>query len=138
MFVNFIKSKGGKVWIIVCSILLVLTIVVNVLATTALKDMAMLVLGSPKPVYAEDSIAMYVPETMSKKDAYDNAAKTNIDVCKEGFVLLKNENEALPVEKNLKVSIFGKNSADLAYSGGGSGSFIVQEGSSLYNRLSGL
>ena len=75
--------------------------------------MANLMLGSPKPVYADDAVAMYVPETMSKKDAFDNAAKTNIAVCREGFVLLKNEGSALPVQKGAKVSIFGKNSVNL-------------------------
>jgi len=43
---------------------------------------------------------MYVPEATSKTDAFLNAAQTNIDVCEEGFVLLKNDNDALPIDKN--------------------------------------
>ena len=137
MSTGFLKSKGGKAWIIVTAVLLAIVITVNVLAFTLLKDMANLMLGSPKPVYADDAVAMYVPETMSKKDAFDNAAAVNIAVCREGFVLLKNEGSALPVQKGAKVSIFGKNSVNLAYSGGGSGSFVVDKGSALYNRLTG-
>ncbi len=137
MSTGFLKSRGGKAWIIVTAILLVIAIVINALAFTLLKDMANLMLGSPRPIYADDSVAMYVPETTSKKDAFDNAAATNIAVCKEGFVLLKNEGGALPVQKGAKVSIFGKNSVNLAYSGGGSGSFVVDKGSALYNRLTG-
>ena len=137
MSTGFLKSKGGKAWIIITAILLVICIVVNVLAFTMLRDMANLMLGSPRPVYAEDSIAMYVPDTTSKKDAFDNAAEINVAVAKEGFVLLKNDGSALPVQRGAKVSIFGKNSVNLAYSGGGSGSFIVDKGSALYSRLTG-
>ena len=137
MSTGFLKSKGGKAWIIVTAIILAIAIAVNVLAFTLLRDMANLMLGSPRPIYADDAVSMYVPETTSKKDAFDNAAFTNIEVCKEGFVLLKNDRSALPVQKGAKVSIFGKNSVNLAYSGGGSGSFVVDKGSSLYSRLTG-
>ena len=104
MSTGFLKSKGGKAWIIVTSILLVIAITVNVLAFTLFKDMANLMLGSPRPVYADDSVSMYVPETTSKKDAFNNAAAANIAVSREGFVLLKNEGSALPVQKGAKVS----------------------------------
>ena len=135
---TLLKSKGGKVWLIVTSILLVIAIVVNVLAMTMLKDLANLMLGSPRPIYDENAIAYYVPDTNSKREAFDNAAAVNIEVAREGFVLLKNEGSALPVARGAKVSVFGKNSVSLAYSGGGSGSFVVNEGSALYNRLTAL
>ncbi|MDY0373676.1 MAG: glycoside hydrolase family 3 N-terminal domain-containing protein, partial [Candidatus Izemoplasmatales bacterium] len=60
----------------------------------------------------------------------------NIDVCLEGFVLLKNESDTLPIEKNLQVSVFGKNSVNLAYSGSGSGGFAVEPSSDLFKRMS--
>ncbi|MBR5751855.1 MAG: glycoside hydrolase family 3 C-terminal domain-containing protein, partial [Clostridia bacterium] len=138
MSTGFLKSRGGKAWIIVTSIVLVLAIVVNCLALTMLKDMANLVFGSPRPIYEDETSSLYVPVSTSKKDAFDQAADINIKVCEEGFVLLKNEGGALPVKKGAKVSIFGKNSVNLAYSGGGSGSFAVDEGSALYNRITGL
>ncbi|MBP5154812.1 MAG: glycoside hydrolase family 3 C-terminal domain-containing protein, partial [Lachnospiraceae bacterium] len=138
MFIDFIKSKGGKVWLIVSCILLALVLVVNVLANTLLWDFANLIFGSARPIYDDSVPMMYLPTANSKKEAYDNAARVNIEVAEEGFVLLKNKDNALPVHKGAKVSIFGKNSVNLAFSGGGSGSFIVEEGSTLYNRLAGL
>ena len=105
---SFIKSKGGTAWIIVTSILLVLAIVVNVLALTMLKDMANLVFGAPRPIYADDSTSMYVPVTTSKADAFDNAAAVNIKVCEEGFVLLRNEGSVLPLKSGTtKLNVFG-------------------------------
>ncbi|MCY8342153.1 glycoside hydrolase family 3 C-terminal domain-containing protein [Bacillus haynesii] len=40
----------------------------------------------------------------------------------EGIVLLKNENNALPLKSKGKITVLGQNSVDLVYGGGGSGS----------------
>lgn len=56
----------------------------------------------------------------SKKEAYDNGNKVNTEICEEGMILLKNENNALPLRKGAKVSVFGKSSVDLVYGGSGS------------------
>lgn len=49
----------------------------------------------------------------------------NEEIASEGFVLLKNENSALPLSttnsNKAKVSVFGKNSVNLVYGGSGSG-----------------
>ncbi len=47
--------------------------------------------------------------------------KLNLDLAAEGFVLLKNENKALPLAKNAKVTLLGKNAYSLQDGGGGSG-----------------
>lgn len=129
------KSIALRVWIIVSTILLALLITVNVLANGMFYDFFCLYFNGPTPIYQEGVVSMYIPKTQSKLAAYENAAKTNIEVCEEGFVLLKNEGNALPVKKGAKVSIFGKNSVNLAYSGGGSGSFSIEESSATYKRL---
>ena len=56
----------------------------------------------------------------NKDDALENAKKVSTEICEEGMVLLKNENNALPLKKNAKVSVFGKNSVNLVYGGSGS------------------
>ena len=56
----------------------------------------------------------------TKEDALNNAKKVSTEICEEGMVLLKNENNALPLKKNAKVSVFGKNSVNLVYGGSGS------------------
>ena len=46
----------------------------------------------------------------------------NVKIAEEGFVLLKNKNNVLPFDANVKnISIFGKASNDMAANGGGSG-----------------
>jgi beta-glucosidase len=119
----------------ITSVFAILLIVVNILANTIFYDLICLVLDRPKPVYADGITPMYVPTTRSKTDAFLKAGEMNIEVCKEGFVLLKNENDALPLEKDLNISVFGKNSVNLSYGGGGSGAFYVDPGTSLYKRM---
>ena len=69
----------------------------------------------------EDGMVFNTDEGISsKKDALENAKKVSTEICEEGMVLLKNENNALPLKKNAKVSVFGKNSVNLVYGGSGS------------------
>ena len=56
----------------------------------------------------------------SKKDAFDNANNVVKEICEEGMILLKNKDEALPLAKGAKVTVFGRNSVDLVYGGSGS------------------
>ena len=56
----------------------------------------------------------------TKDDALNNAKKVSTEICEEGMVLLKNENNAIPLKKNAKVSVVGKNSVNLVYGGSGS------------------
>ena len=132
------KHKPFKTWFITAIVLVVLGLVINIVTQVALKEFLNLVLDAGKPIYAEGEGTippMYKAETSSKADAYEKANATNIEVCEEGFILLKNDNNTLPIEKNLKVSIFGKNSTSMAFSGGGSGSFVVDPDSALYKRM---
>lgn len=51
--------------------------------------------------------------------------KISKDVASEGIVLLKNNNNILPLNKNASVALFGKASADYVKGGGGSGDTTV-------------
>ena len=55
-------------------------------------------------------------------DLIKAGAKMTEEVMSEGAVLLKNDNNALPLQKQDKVSVFGTASADPVYGGTGSGS----------------
>ncbi len=57
---------------------------------------------------------------------------------KEGMVLLKNNQNVLPLAKGSKVALFGKGSFDYVKGGGGSGDVTVQYITSLYNGMKAL
>ena len=62
----------------------------------------------------------------SDKNNYTKAGSAlNERICDEGFVLLKNENNFLPMKGNEKISLVGKSSGNLVRGGGGSGSGSV-------------
>lgn len=62
----------------------------------------------------------YQADYESKAEALEAANLTNEEICEEGFVLLKNENGALPLRTDAKISILGKNSVNMVYGGSGS------------------
>ncbi len=66
---------------------------------------------APEAVFGNYFTADY----KSKTEAMNAADDLNIEICEEGFTLLKNDDSALPLAKNAKVSVFGKNSGDLFY-----------------------
>lgn len=122
---NPFKKRAFTVWFVVSVSVLVLAVVLNVLALGIFPDLLSLYLGRKRPVYAEGIVSMYVAEnSTSKEEALANANEKTIETCEEGFVLLKNDNDALPLEKGSTVHVFGKNSVNLSYGGSGSGGFV--------------
>ena len=71
----------------------------------------------------------------NKAEAFANAQEVNLKLAEEGFVLLKNENAALPMNKGTRISVFSKNSVNLSYGGSGSGGFDTSNNKNLYESL---
>ena len=71
----------------------------------------------------------------NKAEAFANAQEVNLKLAEEGFVLLKNENAALPMNKGARISVFSKNSVNLSYGGSGSGGFDTSNNKDLYESL---
>ncbi|MBO5328206.1 MAG: glycoside hydrolase family 3 C-terminal domain-containing protein, partial [Clostridia bacterium] len=77
----------------------------------------------------------YVSEYENKSEVLSAAYDLNEEICEEGFVLLKNENGALPLSKNSKVTVFGKNSVDIVLGGSGSNAGSSSGATTLYEGL---
>ena len=133
------KSKGVKVWFFVSVpvILLFAVIFIVASATPVIYNVFNMVMpgGGPRAIYQEGIEAIYTTEYTSKAEVHAAARDKNVELCEEGMVLLKNseisaEEKALPlatpvsdpsVTARPKVSVFGKNSVNIAYGGSGSG-----------------
>ena len=93
----------------------------TILTTSTFKGLLEGVLGSDKAVKAEgESGIIFEQEFNTKDEARENANNVVKEICEEGMILLKNENNALPLKNGAKVSVFGKNSVQLVYGGSGS------------------
>ena len=142
------KNKSSRVWVIVTAVVLVVCTLVTTLALTV-KDFYELLNtvmpgGGPRAVYAEGIASFYLSDYTSKADVYEAARDMNQMICEEGMVLLKNENAALPlytpesdssVSQKVRVSVFGKNSVNIAYGGSGSGGANTSNVVDLYTAL---
>lgn len=134
--------KHNKAFSIVTSLVLVLMIVVNVvildvpLVTNTMNTLfgeERRVLRSGDPASAQ----YYTTDEgiHNKQDALAYANSVNERICEEGFVLLKNNDHALPLAGNAKVSVYGMNSVNLVYGGSGSAAKDGSDGVDLFKSL---
>ena len=92
--------------------------------------------GSQRPIYSDEVTSVYpTQKATNKAEAFANAQEVNLKLAEEGFVLLKNENAALPLNKGARISVFSKNSVNLSYGGSGSGGFDTSNNKNLYESL---
>lgn len=92
--------------------------------------------GSQRPIYSDEVTSVYpTQKATNKAEAFANAQEVNLKLAEEGFVLLKNENAALPMNKGARISMFSKNSVNLSYGGSGSGGFDTSNNKNLYESL---
>lgn len=157
------KSKALVVWVIVTVIVLLADCVGNYLVVglpgnmNSLLDKPMAAIGeaidfklsagelgglmdtlfgSQRPIYSDEVTSVYpTQKATNKAEAFANAQEVNLKLAEEGFVLLKNENAALPMNKGTRISVFSKNSVNLSYGGSGSGGFDTSNNKDLYESL---
>lgn len=92
--------------------------------------------GTQRPIYSDEVTSVYpTQKATNKAEAFANAQEVNLKLAEEGFVLLKNENAALPMNKGARISVFSKNSVNLSYGGSGSGGFDTSNNKDLYESL---
>lgn len=131
---NIFKYKKSRVWFIVSFALIAFFLTVTILAETILFPLFISFFG--KRSTKVNGAAYYISDYADKDEAFEKSNELNIEINKEGITLLKNENNVLPLAKSSKISVFGKNSVNLAYGGSGSGAFTVtEETPTLYDSL---
>ena len=109
------------IWAGATLLLTALVITATVLTTKTFKPLVENFLGRDTAITKEgDSGLVFDQEFTDKDEARQNGEKVVKEICEEGMVLLKNDNGALPLKSNAKVSVFGKNSVNLVYGGSGS------------------
>lgn len=132
------KHINTRVWLLVTAITLVVVFTATMIATqvTFLRSTLNILWGGDRAIISSSN-EMYENDYEDKASTLAAANKLNIDIAKEGFTLLKNDNNTLPLAKNSKVSVFGKNSVNLVYGGSGSGGGNSSEAKkTIYDSLS--
>ena len=130
IFQKFFCKAWRKAWFIAtCSLLVLLYVATIVLSTNEFLSGTMDTVFAPgKRVLKEGdptnpAFQYYkTDEGITDKAtalAYGNSV--NEEITAEGFTLLKNAADALPLNKGAKIHVFGQNSANIVYGGSGSG-----------------
>ena len=140
------KKHPFKAFTIASVATIALLATATALSTTVFYDILNIVMpgGGARPVFGSENNNLYKSDFATKEEAYENGKKTNIEICEEGMTLLKNKDSALPIKTpesdttvsaKPKISVFGKNSVNLAYSGSGSGAANSGAAVDLYSAL---
>lgn len=117
------RKAGIRIWAIISALALVIILVVTMIVTNREYSHVLdILMGGKRAILAGSDDAIFLTDdgVATKADATAYGDRVNIELCEEGFVLLKNEDDALPLKKAAKVSVFGKNSVNLVLSGSGS------------------
>ena len=121
MGIKKILTKNVIAWGITTVVLGGVLIAGNILTLNTYSSLMNSVFGGKRPVVAEDDSGIpFIQDFNTKEEAFNNANAVTEEICEEGMILLKNENNALPLKAHAKVSVFGKNSVNLVYGGSGS------------------
>ena len=133
---TFWRSKGSKAWVITSAIILILVLAVNI-ASSAFFDTVCIVLNSPQrtKLINEQNQYSILEGYNTREKAAEYGDQVTLNAAKEGFILLKNLDNALPLSKGAKVSVFGKNSVNIAYGGSGSGGGSDENAKSIFDSL---
>lgn len=113
---------GFIVWAVVTVFLVALLATLTILEFTILEPILTTVAGGPMPIKGSGGLTeIYKSEYNSKEESTKAGDELNVRIAEEGFTLLLNEKNALPITGGKKVSVFGKNSVNLVLGGSGSG-----------------
>ena len=135
-FKKFFSRKRTIIWASVSAFLIIFALVVSVLIFSVFDTVFNFAFGGPRAIYAEGTVSMFpATRSFSKQEAFENANAMNVTLEEEGAILLKNENDALPLAKGARVSIFGKNSVNLSYGNSGSSGGDLTGALSIYDGL---
>lgn len=137
-FKQVFKHKKSRAFAIATLSTAAVLIALNVVATNAqFESVISIVLGGKRAITDASGEKNYEADVSSKAEGFQKANETSVEICKEGTVLLKNEQNALPLAKGAKISVFGKNANDIVRGGSGSSAGNTDQAKSLYDSLEG-
>lgn len=116
--------------IVLALVMVLLTVVVAVGIPLAnnYKNMVSMFLSQTTFTAEGGSNPQYFTSDYVTADEVDKAAtELSVQIEREGIVLMKNENNALPLANGAKVSLLGQCSVDLVYGGAGAGSIDTSQ-----------
>lgn len=131
------KKRQRKTWVIVTAIVVVLLFAVNIVLTSFLSGLMDAFFGGERQVKTGTNEYYIADEDADTKEEILAKANALVEtICEEGAILLKNDNNTLPLSASgMKVSVFGNNSINLVYGSSGSVGGNTETAPTLYESL---
>lgn len=122
---NFRNKKKFAMWTSINAVLLVVVIAVNIVVSqwSLALDLFLGQIGA-----GGTNSETYISDYQSDEDLNKALLDFSKEVGQESVVLMKNENQTLPLAAGTEISIFGANTASWSKVGGGSGNVDVSSG----------
>ena len=141
------RNIGSRVAMIVTACVLVFMLVVTLVATQSILiyETICSVIGGPQMVTSGTGDNSYTADYKNKAETLAAANELSVKIEEEGIVLLKNEDDVLPIKTPVsdssvsarpKVTVFGKNSVNLVLGGSGSSAGAAAESVDICTALS--
>ena len=126
-----------RIWFLMTAITLAVVLAVSIVATQVplIRGTLNILWGKERPILGDSSAAFYECDYADNRAAFKAADELNVKIAEEGFTLLKNEGNTLPLASGTKISVFGKNSVSLIYGGTGSGGKSGGKEKTIYDSL---
>ncbi|MDO4837910.1 MAG: glycoside hydrolase family 3 N-terminal domain-containing protein [Clostridia bacterium] len=133
---KFLNTKGKRVWMGVSVPVMAVLLVATIVATQYLSGLMDMLFGGERTEVSGSASGSYAlaDGVTDKASALQAANDLNLEINEEGIILLKNEN-CLPLTSGAKVSVFGKNSVNLAYGSSGSVGSSSDNAPTIYDSL---
>lgn len=132
-------SKSALITYIVSTALIIGLIVGNFYADKYSQILSIYLGHSTNKIVSTDDedvdTKYYKSEFSSEDELKAEGEKVGQKIVEEGIVLLKNDNNSLPLASGNKISVLGQNSVDLVYGGGGAGSVDTSTAPNLLTAL---
>ena len=109
-------------------VLLTVVVIVGIPLANNYKNMVSMFMGQTTFTAEGGSNPQYFVSDYASAEEVDKAAtELSVQMEREGIVLMKNEDKALPLSNGAKVSLLSQNSVDLVYGGAGAGSIDTSQ-----------
>ncbi len=133
---KILNTKSKRVWMGVSVPMIAVLLAATIVATQYLSGLMDMLFGGERTAVSGSASGSYAlaDGVTDKATALQAANDLNQKINEEGIILLKNEN-CLPLASGAKVSVFGKNSVNLAYGSSGSVGSSSEDAPTIYDSL---
>ncbi len=120
--IRILRGFTGTLTGFLCVLLVIITVATLVLSIMFSQTLCIFLGHDMYKTVGGEDIHYYEQEYSSQEELISYEEKICEQIVAEGIVLLKNEENTLPLKKAARISVFGQDSVDLVYGGTGAGS----------------